>query len=72
MSVVFALNRINFSLQYPSHEFWLYTGLASYVIIYLKQMAKLAILCVQYEADYRPNKKMVAEALQSLLNDLTG
>lgn len=33
----------------------------------LKQMAAVAALCVQYEADFRPNMSIVVKALQPLL-----
>lgn len=32
------------------------------------QMAAVAALCVQYEADFRPNMTIVVKALQPLLN----
>lgn len=38
----------------------------------LKQMAAVAALCVQYEADFRPNMSIVVKALQPLLNTRTG
>lgn len=31
-------------------------------------MAAVAALCVQYEADFRPNMSIVVKALQPLLN----
>ena len=34
----------------------------------LKQFAAVAALCVQYEADFRPNMSIVVKALQPLLN----
>jgi hypothetical protein len=34
----------------------------------LNQMAAVAALCVQYEADFRPNMTIVVKALQPLLN----
>ena len=36
------------------------------------QMAAVAALCVQYEADFRPNMTIVVKALQPLLNVKTG
>jgi len=36
------------------------------------QMAAVAALCVQYEADFRPNMTIVVKALQPLLNIKTG
>ena len=35
-------------------------------------MAAVAALCVQYEADFRPNMSIVVKALQPLLNTRTG
>ncbi|XP_074275523.1 putative protein kinase At2g41970 [Silene latifolia] len=32
------------------------------------KMAAVAALCVQYEADFRPNMRIVVKALQPLLN----
>lgn len=32
------------------------------------QMGAVAALCVQYEADFRPNMTIVVKALQPLLN----
>ena len=32
-------------------------------------MAAVAALCVQYEADFRPNMSIVVKALQPLLNN---
>jgi hypothetical protein len=32
------------------------------------QLAAVAALCVQYEADFRPNMTIVVKALQPLLN----
>lgn len=32
------------------------------------QLAAVAALCVQYEADFRPNMSIVVKALQPLLN----
>lgn len=34
----------------------------------MSQMAAVAALCVQYEADFRPNMTIVVKALQPLLN----
>lgn len=34
----------------------------------IEQMAAVAALCVQYEADFRPNMSIVVKALQPLLN----
>lgn len=34
----------------------------------LSQLAAVAALCVQYEADFRPNMTIVVKALQPLLN----
>ncbi|PPD96740.1 hypothetical protein GOBAR_DD06230 [Gossypium barbadense] len=36
--------------------------------IVLYQLAAVAALCVQYEADFRPNMTIVVKALQPLLN----
>ena len=36
------------------------------------QMAAVAALCVQYEADFRPNMSIVVKALQPLLNARPG
>lgn len=36
------------------------------------QMAAVAALCVQYEADFRPNMSIVVKALQPLLNTRAG
>lgn len=36
------------------------------------KMAAVAALCVQYEADFRPNMSIVVKALQPLLNTRTG
>jgi pto-interacting protein 1 len=38
----------------------------------LNQMAAVAALCVQYEADFRPNMTIVVKALQPLLNARPG
>lgn len=38
------------------------------VLLSLKQFAAVAALCVQYEADFRPNMSIVVKALQPLLN----
>jgi pto-interacting protein 1 len=38
------------------------------VVLSLKQFAAVAALCVQYEADFRPNMSIVVKALQPLLN----
>lgn len=35
--------------------------------LYGKQLAAVAALCVQYEADFRPNMTIVVKALQPLL-----
>jgi len=35
-------------------------------------MAAVAALCVQYEADFRPNMSIVVKALQPLLNPRSG
>lgn len=37
-----------------------------------KQMAAVAALCLQYEADFRPNMSIVVTALQPLLNPRPG
>lgn len=37
-----------------------------------KQMAAVAALCVQYEAEFRPNMSIVVTALQPLLNTRPG
>ncbi|KAG1326100.1 putative Pto-interacting protein 1 [Cocos nucifera] len=37
-----------------------------------KQLAAVAALCVQYEADFRPNMSIVVKALQPLLNTRSG
>lgn len=34
----------------------------------IMQLAAVAALCVQYEADFRPNMTIVVKALQPLLN----
>lgn len=34
----------------------------------MDQMAAVAALCVQYEAEFRPNMSIVVKALQPLLN----
>lgn len=34
----------------------------------VEQLAAVAALCVQYEADFRPNMTIVVKALQPLLN----
>lgn len=36
------------------------------------QFAAVAALCVQYEADFRPNMSIVVKALQPLLNARSG
>ncbi|KAL7145280.1 hypothetical protein ABFS83_07G070500 [Erythranthe nasuta] len=36
------------------------------------KMAAVAALCVQYEADFRPNMSIVVKALQPLLNTQSG
>lgn len=36
------------------------------------QLAAVAALCVQYEADFRPNMSIVVKALQPLLNARAG
>ena len=36
------------------------------------QMAAVAALCVQYEADFRPNMSIVVKALQPLLHARPG
>lgn len=38
------------------------------VCIFNYQLAAVAALCVQYEADFRPNMTIVVKALQPLLN----
>lgn len=38
----------------------------------LLQFAAVAALCVQYEADFRPNMSIVVKALQPLLNARAG
>lgn len=38
----------------------------------LEQMAAVAALCVQYEADFRPNMSIIVKALQPLLNTRSG
>lgn len=38
------------------------------VFMWLSQLAAVAALCVQYEADFRPNMTIVVKALQPLLN----
>nr|ACN36759.1 unknown [Zea mays] len=38
------------------------------VLLSLEQFAAVAALCVQYEADFRPNMSIVVKALQPLLN----
>lgn len=38
----------------------------------MAQMAAVAALCVQYEADFRPNMSIVVKALQPLLHARTG
>ncbi|KAK6145905.1 hypothetical protein DH2020_019774 [Rehmannia glutinosa] len=35
-------------------------------------MAAVASLCVQYEADFRPNTSIIVKALQPLLNTRSG
>lgn len=35
---------------------------------FCEQFAAVAALCVQYEADFRPNMSIVVKALQPLLN----
>lgn len=37
------------------------------VVFVLLQMAAVAALCVQYEAEFRPNMSIVVKALQPLL-----
>lgn len=37
----------------------------------MMQMAAVAALCVQYEADFRPNMSIVVKALQPLLTTRT-
>lgn len=40
-----------------------------YMMTFLNfQMAAVAALCVQYEADFRPNMTIVVKALQPLIN----
>lgn len=39
-----------------------------YMSLFSFQMAAVAALCVQYEADFRPNMTIVVKALQPLLN----
>lgn len=41
-------------------------------LVYVKQLAAVAALCVQYEADFRPNMSIVVKALQPLLNARSG
>lgn len=36
--------------------------------MWISQLAAVAALCVQYEADFRPNMTIVVKALQPLLN----
>lgn len=38
------------------------------ISVFVLQMAAVAALCVQYEADFRPNMSIVVKALQPLLN----
>jgi hypothetical protein len=38
----------------------------------LLQLAAVAALCVQYEADFRPNMTIVVKALQPLVNARPG
>ena len=46
-----------------------YLHLGCFVIfIWISQLAAVAALCVQYEADFRPNMTIVVKALQPLLN----
>ena len=52
--------------------FKLQNPLNSYLIIYSEQMAAVAALCVQYEAQFRPDMSIVVKALQPLLNTLRG
>jgi pto-interacting protein 1 len=42
--------------------------LTQFVLLSLNQFAAVAALCVQYEADFRPNMSIVVKALQPLLN----
>ena len=42
--------------------------LTLFVLLSFKQFAAVAALCVQYEADFRPNMSIVVKALQPLLN----
>ena len=37
-----------------------------------KQMAAIAALCVQYEAEFRPTMSVVVTALRSLLRGVSG
>jgi hypothetical protein len=37
-------------------------------LVIVSQLAAVAALCVQYEADFRPNMTIVVKALQPLLN----
>ena len=42
---------------------------ASLMFVCWKQLAAVAALCLQYEADFRPNMSIVVKALQPLLKD---
>ena len=44
------------------------SGIFNKFIIYCLQLAAVAALCVQYEADFRPNMTIVVKALQPLFN----
>ena len=37
------------------------------LVLWLLQLAAVAALCVQYEAEFRPNMSIVVKALQPLL-----
>jgi len=39
-----------------------------HMVLYNDQLAAVAALCVQYEANFRPNMSIVVKALQPLLN----
>ena len=45
-----------------------FQAFASLMFVFWKQLSAVAALCLQYEADFRPNMSIVVNALQPLLN----
>lgn len=56
---------IEVAIHYYYH---LFSCLKYFFMQYVSQLAAVAALCVQYEADFRPNMTIVVKALQPLLN----